>query len=148
MRPPLMLRLAAAGLLACLLSGCALYRDLSPAEITWQALHAVDVAQTVDFAPEPCYVEADPIVRRLIGTKPSTGEVLVWGAAWSLLHVSVTRWLEQRSDDRSNWVGLWQLVTITNTGFLVGRNHSKGVRLWDEERVQPSADFTRCIRSP
>ena len=55
---------------SALLSGGCQSLNLSNEEIAWQTLHAVDVAQTLSAAEDPCYVEAAYFTRQLIGEQP------------------------------------------------------------------------------
>ena len=65
------------------LSGCI---SISRTELAWQAVHAVDVAQTLNIVNDPCYIESNPITTSLIGEQPSTGEVIAWGVGAGFLH--------------------------------------------------------------
>jgi len=69
---------AATAVAACvlLLSGC---QSMGRDEMTWQMLHAMDVAQTLNAASDPCYKEDAWLTKRLIGEQPSDSEVLAWG---------------------------------------------------------------------
>ena len=103
--------------------------ELSNEEIAWQTLHAVDIAQTLSAAQDPCYVEDAYITRQLIGSQPSTGEVLLWGAGVAVGHAWVTNLLEQQ--DAPRWVQkTWSYATITSTGVAIASNHSEGVRVF------------------
>lgn len=103
--------------------------ELSNEEIAWQTLHAIDIAQTVSAAQDPCYVEDAYVTRRLIGSQPSTGEVLLWGAGMAAGHAFVTNMLEQHH--APGWVQkTWSFATITGTGIAIATNHSEGVRVF------------------
>lgn len=107
--------------------------DLSSDEITWQALHAMDVAQTVSAARDPCYEEDAWLTEKLIGAQPSTGEVLLWGAGTSIAHAWISGMLESR--DAPRWVQkTWSYATITSTGFAVASNHAEGVRVFGSNK--------------
>jgi hypothetical protein len=109
-------------------AGCQTF-ELSNEEIAWQTLHAVDVAQTLSAAQDPCYVEDAYITRRLIGEQPSTGEVLLWGAGVAVGHAWVTNLLEHHQ--APGWVQkTWSFATITSTGVAIASNHSEGVRIF------------------
>ncbi len=110
--------------------------ELSNEEIAWQTLHAVDIAQTLSAAQDPCYVEDAYITKRLIGSQPSTGEVLLWGAGMAVGHAFVSNFLEQRNAPQ--WVQkTWSYATITSTGIAIASNHSEGVRVFgDNEPVE------------
>lgn len=107
--------------------------DLSGEEIAWQTLHVVDVAQTVSAAQDPCYVEDAYVTRRLIGSQPSTGEVLLWGAGMAVGHAWVSGFLERR--DAPSWMQkAWSYATLTGTGVAIATNHAEGVRVFGDNR--------------
>lgn len=113
-----------------LTGGC---QSLSSEEIAWQTLHAVDVAQTLSAAQDPCYVEDAYITRQLIGRNPSTGEVLAWGAGIAVGHAFVTNLLERH--DAPVWVRkTWSYATITSTGIAIANNHSEGIRVFGDNK--------------
>jgi hypothetical protein len=115
------------GLLA---GGC---QSTDKREMTWQALHAIDVSQTLNAASDPCYKEASFITKRLIGEQPSDAEVMVWGIAMAVTHMWVSNQLEQR--DAPRWVqAVWDLGTIGHTGYAVVNNHRNGVRPWGDNK--------------
>lgn len=115
--------------LAFMLAGCS---SVPRAELAWQALHAVDVAQTVQIARSDCFWEDDPITSKLIGEHPSTGEAIAWGVAWGGLHLGVTRMLEAWEAPRWAQVG-WQALTIGNTLSAVKNNIDQGILPWDSD---------------
>ena len=97
-------------------------------ELAWQALHVVDVAQTLNAASDPCYVEAFPVTRALIGEQPSQAEVLAWGVGTAALHYWVSTSLKRT--EAPGWAQkLWAYTTITFTGYTVATNHGNGVRV-------------------
>ena len=103
--------------------------DLSGEEITWQTLHAIDVAQTLSAADDPCYVEDAPVTRSIIGSQPSQGEVLLWGAGMAVGHAWVTGLLERHAAPM--WLQkTWSYATITGTGIAIASNHAEGVRVF------------------
>jgi hypothetical protein len=107
--------------------------ELSREEIAWQSLHAVDVAQTLSAAQDPCYVEDAYITKRLIGEQPSTGEVLLWGAGVAVGHAFVTSLLEKHQ--APGWVQkTWSYATITSTGIAIASNHAEGVRVFGDNK--------------
>ena len=111
------------------LAGC---QGVPKAEIAWQALHAVDVAQTVQIARSSCYQESDELTARIIGEDPSTGEALAWGVGLAGVHYGVTRWLE--SIEAPRWVqGTWQALTIGNTAYFIKQNNDQGIKPWDTD---------------
>lgn len=111
-------------------AGC---QSLTSEEITWQSLHAIDVAQTLSAAQDPCYVEDAYLTRKLIGAQPSTAEVLAWGAGMAVGHAWISRVLEQR--DAPSWVRkTWSYATITGTGLAVATNHAEGVRAFGSNK--------------
>jgi hypothetical protein len=114
---------------ACALAAGCQSLDLSREEITWQTLHAVDVAQTLSAADDPCYVEDAYVTRALIGSQPSEAEVLLWGAGMAVGHAWVTGLLERRNAPA--WLRTtWSYATITGTGLAIATNHAEGVRVF------------------
>lgn len=112
-------------LVLIVLSGCA---SMSRPELAWQAVHAVDVAQTLNIVNDPCYVESNPITTSLIGEQPSTGEVIAWGVGAGVLHYGVSRYLEHT--DAPRWMqNTWQAITLTTTAGAVYSNHREGIRI-------------------
>lgn len=107
-----------------LLSGCA---SMPPDELAWQALHAVDTAQTVQIARSTCYWEEAPGTEQLIGHHPSTAGALTWGIGSALAHWGVSAWLTEHGP---HWARpLWNAVTIGRTAYYVKNNHDQGIGL-------------------
>ena len=108
-----------------LLSGCA----SSPAEKAWQAMHLVDVAQTISGAArDDCFYERDPFTRRLIGRQPSTEAVIAWGIGAGVAHYALDRWLANNGHANKKWVQILRAVDLGAKGFTIGRNHQIGIR--------------------
>jgi hypothetical protein len=130
----------------CLLAGCATLN--SAGEATWQAAHAVDVAQTIHGAVDDntCYEEGDPITRRIIGTHPNEAGTLGWGAGLAGLHYGVHRLLE---DYAPVWADtLWQAVTIAQVGEIVDHNVRVGIRLGARNEHPSICNGRTTVRSP
>jgi hypothetical protein len=120
----------AALLAAALLAGCASTPPLTQAELTWQALHAVDSLQTVQIARSDCFRESNQVTRRLIGDHPSTAGAIGWAAGMAVAHYGVSQFLE--SVNAPGWVRwTWQAVTIVDTADTVKQNHDQGIGLAD-----------------
>jgi len=125
--PPVLL-----GAASCLSAGCQSF-EFSGEELTWQTLHVVDVAQTLSAADDPCYVEDAYLTRQLIGSQPSQGEVLLWGAGMAVGHAWVTGLLEERGAPA--WLRkTWSYATITGTGIAIASNHAEGVRVFGDNK--------------
>ncbi len=123
-------RVPGASLLAIglLLGGC---QSMDKREMAWQTLHAIDVAQTLNAASDPCYMEVSWVTKRLIGEQPSDAEVMVWGIAMAMGHMWISNRLEER--DAPKWVqAFWDFGTIGHTGYAVVNNHRNGVRPWGD----------------
>jgi hypothetical protein len=115
-----------------LLAGC---QTLSDREKVWQALHAVDVAQTLSAARDPCYRENAWLTRQLIGRQPSDTAVLAWGVGTAVFHAWLSHEMEARG--APTWVRMaWELGTLGQTAYAIGSNHQNGVRIIaDNENV-------------
>lgn len=115
------------------LGGC---QSLDREELTWQALHAIDVAQTLNAARDPCYEEEAWLTARLIGAQPSDGEVIAWGVGTAVFHAWISNALENRG--APTWVQkLWELGTLGHTSYAIGTNHEEGVRPFGKNRAVP-----------
>lgn len=125
-----------AALIGCFLLGGCQSLDLSSRELTWQSLHAVDVAQTLSAAEDPCYEEEAWMTRRLIGRQPSDAEVMAWGVGTAVGHLMVTNLLERM--DAPRWAQrLWSYGTISYTGLTIGSNYDEGVRIGGDNEPVP-----------
>lgn len=108
--------------------GC---QSVDRAELTWQTLHAVDVAQTLNAASDPCYKENAWLTKRIIGEQPSDAEVMAWGIGTAILHRWIANELERR--DAPRWLqASWSIGTIGSTAYAVVDNHHNGVRPWGD----------------
>lgn len=111
--------------------------DMSTEEKLWQAAHIIDVLQTETYHREDCYVEANPITRRIIGKEPSTEKVLAWGAGAALWthygyqlidNSNLPKW----SKKTIKWVDVaYKYDTIYN-------NHQIGIRIGAPAKKQPN----------
>ena len=120
------------------LGGC---QSMDRQELTWQALHAIDVAQTLNAASDPCYEEKAWLTQRLIGAQPSDAEVIAWGVGTAVFHAWISNTLEERGAPQ--WVQkLWELGTLGQTTYAIGTNHQEGVRPFGKNRDVPG-----CQRS-
>lgn len=112
---------------AWFLGGCQSIESMDRDELTWQALHAMDVAQTLNAASDPCYKENAWLTKRLIGEQPSDHEVIAWGVGTAVFHAWISNSLEKRGAPR--WVQtVWELGTLGQTTYAIGTNHEAGVR--------------------
>ena len=110
------------------LCGC---QSMNREELAWQALHVMDVAQTLNAASDPCYVESAWLTQRLIGEQPRHEEVLAWGVGTAILHMLVSRALEARG--APEWLQrTWSVTTISHTAYALASNHSEGIRMWGD----------------
>lgn len=119
---------------ACLwwLGGCQSI-EMDRQELAWQSLHAVDVAQTLNAARDPCYQENAWLTKRIIGEQPSDADVLAWGVGTAMFHAWVSDSLESRHAPL--WMHmLWDLGTLGHTAYAVGSNHHNGVRPFGDNR--------------
>jgi hypothetical protein len=115
------------------LGGC---QSMDREELTWQALHAMDVAQTLNAAGDPCYEENAWLTRRLIGSQPNDAEVMAWGVGTAVFHAWISNALEERG--APVWVQkVWELGTLGHTSYAIGTNHENGVRPFGKNRDVP-----------
>lgn len=117
-------------LLLCLgLLGCADIKQFNRgAEATYQAVHIVDMVQTVHGpASDSCYAEVDPISRAVVGPHPSQATDIAWGFSESLIHYGVHRFLAGHEWNVADTV--WQALTIGAASQAVVRNYQIGIRI-------------------
>jgi hypothetical protein len=108
-------------LLALLLSGCA---EVPREEYAYQAIHLVDVAQTVQIARSSCFHENHSAM--LIGDHPSVSGALAWGLGFAAGHALITK--EMRRHDWPQWLQwTWQSLTVGAAAYDVKNNHDQGI---------------------
>jgi hypothetical protein len=120
-------------ILTIAMAGCQSMNEFQRRELAWQSLHAVDIAQTMKAAHDPCYVEQAWLTQKLIGEQPSDGEVLAWGIGSAALHYVVSKTLEQTNAPA--WIQkVWSYGSISYAGFTVADNYSNGIRLTKDNK--------------
>lgn len=127
------------------LTGCATYREMSPYEKAWQGLHVVDVAQTANAGPDPCFGENNWATRSVIGQHPSQGTVAVWGVASSLFHATIYNWVDS-THKLPRWAKI--SVRVLDLGFKANtiiKNHDMGIRPFGENQ-HPMVDLCDALR--
>ena len=118
-------------------------------EVAWHTLNAVDMLQTINFAKEyPCYHEANPLTRRIIGKSPSTGEVIAVSLFYSGAIHYMNQWINNHPKMpkwTKNTVFTIQFVTKFDT--VVINNHiDGGVRPWGDNRYSYDGNGG-CVRN-
>lgn len=134
-----LLLVATSGLAGCsALQHVARTHGVALTEASWQALNAVDFAQTVTIARQPRRYDEDGIPTRwVIGEHPREGAVAACWAGFALIHLAVTRYLAQRSDRGPPWRWAlygWEALTLTDSAFAVARNASIGLQPFGPRR--------------
>lgn len=111
--------------------------DIPPAEIAWQAIHAVDVLETVQGPARGgyCYAEGDFITQRVIGQKPSVAGVVAWGAGLAVAHWYVQDWL--REHGHTGLAHAFEFVTITSAGIAITNNARIGIHPGGADKCVP-----------
>ena len=124
----MILRQFCVGLLAVLLCGCEGWsRETIAWESAYQAIHAIDGLQTLEIARHPnCYEEVAGA--HWLGSHPSEGDVAVWWGTMAALHAGVTQALVS-NDASVGWMRFWQLVTLIQPAYSVGKNWSIGLHV-------------------
>lgn len=127
-------------LTVAMLGGCTALK--TPEEQAWLALHAVDMAQTYDLGPDPCYEEKYPPTKAMIGSNPSHAEVIGWGLVSAAAHVAVSDYLLRT--ERTKLAKVWQYITFGEKAFHVGRNHYLGIRVGGNNKAFAGCDEERA----
>lgn len=98
-----------------------------PAEISWQAMNAVDIAQTVDASHDPQHFRETGPAGLVLGKHPSDGRLAVWAVGAIAGHALVSNWLLENDHPRLFWA--WQFVTFAESTSSVAQNIYVGVRI-------------------
>ena len=102
------------------------HSDMEVAEAAWQVANVVDWAQTVKGPVKDACFDEQPSAWA-IGTKPSVGGVVAFGAVEGLLHYAVSGWLDSNAPRWTGWV--WQAVTFGAKVDVIHHNYAIGIRL-------------------
>jgi hypothetical protein len=111
--------------------------SMSTEEKIWQAGHLVDVLQTETYHREPCYVEANPITKRQIGTEPTTEQTLAWGVAHAVGTHYAFKFVEN-SNIPNLFKKLFSWGSIYTKYDTIYDNHQLGVRIGSPAKKQPN----------
>ena len=90
-------------------------------EIAWQVLNIIDYGQTRDIAKH-CSASERYELNQVLGSCPSISSVSKYFIINSLLHYEITAHLY-------GYRAIWQVGTLINTGYVVGRNFSLGLKI-------------------
>jgi hypothetical protein len=96
-------------------------------ELAWQIIHIIDVAQSLDGIGNDCFEEVSFGTTQLIGRRPSTDAILIWGIISSLTHWASSNYIKKRSP---KWFKVayvtfdlsWKINTVYS-------NHATGIKL-------------------
>lgn len=119
------------------LQGCA---TLDKQDVTWLALHAVDVGQTVTIARNGysdwegpgngCWIEEkNPITAAWIGKDPDPAHVYRWGVGWAAIRFGVF-WAAEKLGASEKAISRAKTFTNGVTFGNVVRNQHFEVRAW------------------
>ena len=126
MRTAITLGVVALWLVACIgLEGCVpLSRETLVEEAAYQAVAAVDAAETVRIARCPARWDED---NRMLGRHPRSGVVVPYFVAFGAAHLAMTDYLVARH--APDWtIRAWEFVSISYEGRALAINASIGVR--------------------
>lgn len=119
--------------LAVLLCGCA---DMPAAEVAWQSMHVIDVAQTLKGpVRDPCYREVGLVTSRVIGHRPKAAELIAWSAAYGIAHYFVWQWIDQ-SELPKGWKIALRTIDLGNKGYVIANNYRQGVRVFGDNKYK------------
>lgn len=100
-------------------------------EVLWQALHVMDVAQTIKGpAKDPCYHERNFITKTLIGKYPNTDKVIIWGIGWGLLHYQYSKWLDNTKKLKPSVKTALRFLDFTSKGITITNNVYSGITVF------------------
>ena len=94
-------------------SNAADFKDLPKKEYAFQAIHAIDLAQTLYASNnQDRFIEANPI----LGKHPNNESVIMFFATTGIAHTAVTMYL---MDHHPEYVSLWENTTIYIKGATI-----------------------------
>lgn len=90
--------------------------NLPKSEFVWQGLHLVDGIQTYKAAQRPnLYREVNP----LLGSHPSTGEVIAYTAGMSVIHAGLACWIREKYGEPSSQFFQYTTIAIKGAGVAL-----------------------------
>ena len=121
--------------------------SMSTTEKVYMGIHFIDVLQTINHGKDPCYVEADPITRRLIGRHPNTEKVLAWGVANAVVSHYSFKFVE--NSNMPNWLKNTLKIAATAIRYdVIHNNWSIGINLYgNNSHHRGDANIQACARS-
>lgn len=112
--------------MACTLGGCASTNSYkgpdtwAPSdtrrEIAFQVINAWDVVQTNEIRNRADVQEVGPLARSLMGPEPTGSDIALYFGTMAATHYLISRALPPKLRK------YWQLGTIANHGYVVGKN--------------------------
>lgn len=118
-------------ILLLLLGGCAVQpstwsKETRIEESAYQALHAIDLVQTLRVARHPDkYAENE--LAWILGKHPSQRSVVLWYASTTLLHVGITAELAQDGAPPFIQRG-WEVLSLIDVAQAVHGNYAIGLK--------------------
>lgn len=101
-------------------------RPFTRGELTYQILHAADMAQTAHGASLDCFVEYHPVTRRIIGKSPTPEGVVAYWAVTAAGHKIIGDFLLDRGYRKT--YAVFQAISITDTTAAIAFSYSNGAR--------------------
>jgi len=117
-------------------------------EALWQALHAMDVLQTIKGpASDSCHYERNAFTRQIIGKRPHPDKVIIWGVTYAVLHVAYTKWLNETKRLKPSVKTALRFLDFTSMGLTIATNYKQGIRITGENKHTDVKDPSVCIKT-
>ncbi len=92
-------------------------------EIAWQAMHVVDVMQTLEIQDHPELKEG--MIHKIIGRQPDDDNVYAWGIGSAIGHYYLMRWIDKKTRHSKNIRRFELFLTVG----VIAHNHEMGIRV-------------------
>jgi len=92
-------------------------------EIAWQAMHVIDVMQTLEIQDHEHLEEVH--MRKVLGRNPDDDNVYAWGIAGAIAHYYLMKWI----DENTNYGKALRHIEVGYKFGTISNNHSIGLRV-------------------
>tara|TARA_R100000657_G_scaffold17477_1_gene15141 strand:- start:534 stop:917 length:384 start_codon:yes stop_codon:yes gene_type:complete len=92
-------------------------------EIAWQAMHVIDVMQTLEIQDHEHLEESHS--HWIIGRQPDDDNVYAWGIASALAHYFLMKWV----DDNTKYGKVIRQIEVGYKFGVIHKNYQAGIRI-------------------
>lgn len=99
--------------------------EISDDEAIWQAMHMIDVMQTIEIAHSDYHAEGENLTNFLISSHPNDTQVYAWGIGSAVAHYFIFKHIDKHSKYARR---IRVIDNFYKLSFIVG-NHQAGIRI-------------------